>query len=172
MNAGSTALRPIRSFVRREGRMTVGQQLALDTLLPRLGLDPTRALDPVAVFGRRAPLTFEIGFGVGDYLLARLLAEPERDFIGAEVHRPGVGHLLSRAEAGGAGNLRVYTTDAVEVLRARMTDATQRLEMQARREVHAEFYRATTAYGHFGREDQDFPWERTDRAEALAAIAR
>ena len=76
MNAGSTALRPIRSFVRREGRMTVGQQLALDTLLPRLGLDPTRALDPVAVFGRRAPLTFEIGFGVGDYLLARLLAEP------------------------------------------------------------------------------------------------
>ena len=75
MNAGSTALRPIRSFVRREGRMTVGQQLALDTLLPRLGLDPTRALDPVAVFGRRAPLTFEIGFGVGDYLLARLLAE-------------------------------------------------------------------------------------------------
>ncbi len=117
MNAVSPVMRPIRSYVRREGRMTVGQQQALDTLLPQWGLDPGQPLQADRVFGRRAPLTFEIGFGVGDYLLARLLAEPERDFIGAEVHRPGVGHLLSRAYAGGARNLRVYTHDAVEVLR-------------------------------------------------------
>lgn len=122
MNAVSPVMRPIRSYVRREGRMTVGQQQALDTLLPQWGLDPGQPLQADRVFGRRAPLTFEIGFGVGDYLLARLLAEPERDFIGAEVHRPGVGHLLSRAYAGGARNLRVYTHDAVEVLRDCVAD--------------------------------------------------
>lgn len=124
MSVAGTAMRPIRSFVRREGRMTVGQQQALETLLPACGLDPHTPLNPQAVFGRSAPLTFEIGFGVGDYLLARLLAEPERDFIGAEVHRPGVGHLLSRAHAGGATNLRVYTDDAVDVLRHCVADGT------------------------------------------------
>lgn len=108
--------RPIRSFVRREGRMTEGQKHALDALLPRFGLDATRPLDPLACFGRQAPLVFEIGFGVGDYLLARARAEPGTDFIGAEVHRPGVGFLLSRAAAAELHNLRVYTDDAVEVL--------------------------------------------------------
>lgn len=110
-------LRPIRSFVRREGRMTGAQQAAIDDLLPRFGLSAAEPLQPERVFGREAPLTLEIGFGVGDYLLARMQAEPGRDFIGVEVHRPGVGHLLARAHAAGAKNLRVYACDAVEVLR-------------------------------------------------------
>jgi tRNA (guanine-N7-)-methyltransferase len=116
MSAPALRLRPIRSFVRREGRMTGGQKAALDQLLPRYGLDPSQPLDAEAVFGRRAPLVLEIGFGVGDNLLARLPVEPEKDFIGIEVHRPGVGSLISRAAAAGCENLRVYAHDAVEVL--------------------------------------------------------
>jgi tRNA (guanine-N7-)-methyltransferase len=115
--------RPIRSFVRREGRMTVGQQTALDDLLPCYGLDPAQPLDIPTCFGRVAPLVFEIGFGVGDYLLARATAQPQNDFIGVEVHRPGVGHLLSRVHAAGLTNVRVYTTDAVEVLDRCIADA-------------------------------------------------
>ncbi len=115
--------RPIRSFVRREGRMTVGQQSALDDLLPVYGLNPEQPFDAMQVFGRAAPLIFEIGFGVGDYLLARAAAQPQNDFIGVEVHRPGVGHLLSRAHAAGLKNLRVYSHDAVEVLDRCIADA-------------------------------------------------
>lgn len=117
MTADAPRLRPLRSFVRREGRMTDGQKAALDRLLPRFGLPPDQPLDAERVFGRRAPLVFEIGFGTGDHLLARAQAEPERDFLGAEVHRPGVGRLLARAEASGLTNLRVFVADAVEVLR-------------------------------------------------------
>lgn len=103
--------------------MTVGQQSAMDELLPRYGLDPEQPLDPVQTFGRNAPLVFEIGFGVGDYLLARATAQPQTDFIGVEVHRPGVGHLLSRVHAAGLGNVRVYSTDAIEVLDRCIADA-------------------------------------------------
>tara|TARA_R110000822_G_scaffold97549_3_gene221285 strand:- start:22767 stop:23498 length:732 start_codon:yes stop_codon:yes gene_type:complete len=115
--------RPIRSFVRREGRMTVGQQTALDDLLPRYGLDAGQPLDAAQCFGRVAPLVFEIGFGVGDYLLARAGAQPQNDFIGVEVHRPGVGHLLSRVHAAKLTNVRVYSHDAVEVLDRCIADA-------------------------------------------------
>lgn len=118
-----TGHRPIRSFVRREGRMTVGQQSALDELLPLYGLDAEQPFDAAQVFGRSAPLIFEIGFGVGDYLLARAIAQPQNDFIGVEVHRPGVGHLLSRAHAAGLNNLRVYCHDAIEVLDRCIADA-------------------------------------------------
>ena len=111
-------LRKVRSFVRREGRMTDGQQRALDEQWPRYGLDvPAAPLDLDQVFGRSAPVTFEIGFGMGDYLHNRVTTEPDRDFIGVEVHRPGIGRLLNRTQAAGAGNLRVAAHDAVEVLR-------------------------------------------------------
>ncbi|MEQ1437982.1 tRNA (guanosine(46)-N7)-methyltransferase TrmB [Fontimonas sp. SYSU GA230001] len=110
--------REIRSFVRREGRMTEGQQRALAALWPRYGVEkPDAPLDPARLFGRSAPLVFEIGFGMGDHLFSRVVDEPERDFFGVEVHRPGVGRLLSRAQAAGCGNLRVACADAVEVLR-------------------------------------------------------
>jgi tRNA (guanine-N7-)-methyltransferase len=102
--------------VRREGRLTPGQQNALRRLWPRYGLDPQQRLDPAAVFGRSAALTLEIGFGNGASLAAMAAAEPGRDFIGIEVHRPGVGQLLKALESGGLENVRVYCHDAIEVL--------------------------------------------------------
>jgi tRNA (guanine-N7-)-methyltransferase len=111
--------REVRSFVRREGRMTPSQKRALDELWPRYGLDPPKAgvLDLAACFGRAAPVVLEVGFGNGDHLLARAQAEPERNFLGVEVHRPGVGRVLNRADAAALANLRVACADAVEVLR-------------------------------------------------------
>jgi tRNA (guanine-N7-)-methyltransferase len=110
--------REIRSFVRREGRMTDGQKRALDELWPRYGLDaPPALLDPERVFGRRAPVVLEIGFGNGDHLLARASAQRDHDFIGVEVHRPGAGSLLKRAADANLSNLRVACDDAVVVLR-------------------------------------------------------
>jgi len=109
--------RPIRSFVRREGRMTPAQQRAMDELWPVYGLDLEDCpLDPMAVFGRRAPLALEIGFGMGDALLAMATAAPDADFIGVEVHRPGVGSLLNRLRAAGITNVRLFCADAVEVI--------------------------------------------------------
>lgn len=113
--------RPIRSFVRREGRLTAGQQRALETLWPRYGIEyAENPLDLPAVFGRRAPVTLEIGFGNGESLAEMARAMPERDFLGIEVHRPGVGRLLSRIEDLGLANVRVMCHDAVEVLRHRI----------------------------------------------------
>ena len=109
--------RSIRSFVLRQGRMTTGQQRAFDELWPRWGLTREAGrLDPQQVFGRRAPLVFEIGFGMGQSLIEMAQAAPEQDFIGIEVHRPGVGKLLSGMDEAGIDNIRVYNDDAVEVL--------------------------------------------------------
>lgn len=117
-------LRRIRSFVRREGRMTDAQKRALDELWPRYGIEqPTQPFDPATLFGRVAPLVFEIGFGNGEHLLARATNEPDTDFIGVEVHRPGVGRVLNHAAARGLTNLRVSSHDAVEVLRDGLPDA-------------------------------------------------
>ncbi len=109
-------LRPIRSFVRREGRITPAQTDALERLWPRYGLEPG-TLDLAAVFGRRAPLVVEIGFGAGDHLLASAGTRPGHDFLGIEVHRPGAGRVLQQAEKMDLSNLRVLCHDAVEVLR-------------------------------------------------------
>ncbi len=121
---GDTHRRSIRSFVLRQGRMTTGQQRAFDELWPRWGLtrDAGR-LDPQRVFGRRAPLVFEIGFGMGQSLIEMAQVAPDQDFIGIEVHRPGVGKLLSGMAEAGVDNIRVYNDDAVEVLDACIDDA-------------------------------------------------
>jgi tRNA (guanine-N7-)-methyltransferase len=109
--------RPIRSFVRREGRMTPAQKRALEELLPRYGFDPDDGvLDLDALFGRRAPRLLEIGFGTGTALLEMAVAHPERDYLGVEVHRPGVGALLLHLERTGLTNVRVACGDAVQVL--------------------------------------------------------
>ena len=122
--ADHTHARRVRSFVRREGRMTDGQKAALDRLWPRYGLEkPDGLLDAQKIFGRKAPLILEIGFGNGDHLLSRAAAEPQHDFIGAEVHRPGVGRLMLNAEKQGLANLRAVSDDAVEVLRDWLPDA-------------------------------------------------
>jgi tRNA (guanine-N7-)-methyltransferase len=120
--------RRVRSFVRREGRITHAQKDALERLWPRFGVDapgPDAAdrgavggpFDFAAMFGRVAPVVVEIGFGNGDHLLARAQAEPEKDFLGIEVHRPGVGRVLHRIEQLALSNVRVACHDAVELLR-------------------------------------------------------
>jgi tRNA (guanine-N7-)-methyltransferase len=119
------ARRAVRSYVVRGGRITAAQERALAELWPAYGID--YAPEPLRleqVFGRRAPCTLEIGFGNGAHLAARAAAEPERNFLGVEVHRPGVGHLLLAARAAGLTNLRVICHDAVDVLREQIAPAT------------------------------------------------
>lgn len=109
--------RKIQSYVLRQGRITPNQQNGLDTYLPIFGLKLEEGLiNPTEVFGRAAPLTVEIGFGMGASLLEQAQAMPERNFIGIEVHLPGVGKLLAEAGKLGLTNIRVYQADAVEVL--------------------------------------------------------
>jgi tRNA (guanine-N7-)-methyltransferase len=115
--------RPIRSYMRREGRLTDAQQRALETLWARYGAEvPRPLLDLDALFGRSAPRILEIGFGNGESLVAMAQAQPEVDFLGIEVHRPGVGHLLLRAAALELRNVRVMCADAAETL-PRLSDA-------------------------------------------------
>jgi tRNA (guanine-N7-)-methyltransferase len=115
--------RCIRSFVRREGRLTPGQQKALETLWPDYGLTVEGEIKPAELFGRSAPVTLEIGFGNGASLVEMAANEPDSDFIGIEVHRPGVGRLLRKLEACGLGNVRVFCHDAVEILERNIPDA-------------------------------------------------
>ena len=111
------APRPIRSFVLRTGRMGSGQRRALAELAPRFVLPYQPAiLDTVATFGRAAPVVLEIGFGMGDATAQIAAALPGTDFIGVEVHEPGVGALLQRIDQGALANLRIVQHDAVEVL--------------------------------------------------------
>ena len=118
------ARRPVRSFVLRGGRLTDGQRRALEELWPRWGIDPgPAALDFEALFGNSAPVVMEIGFGNGTALLAMAAAEPQHNFLGVEVHRPGVGRLLLGLEERGIGNVRVVCADAVELLRDRIPPA-------------------------------------------------
>ncbi|MCL1138957.1 tRNA (guanosine(46)-N7)-methyltransferase TrmB [Shewanella pneumatophori] len=110
-------LRKVRSFVLREGRLTKGQAQAMEQQWPIMGLDYTpEAIDLVEVFGREADTVLEIGFGMGASLVEMAKASPELNFIGIEVHKPGVGACLAEAAEAGVTNLRVYHHDAIEVL--------------------------------------------------------
>lgn len=107
----------IRSYVIRAGRITEGQRAAFDDCWPRYGLSlHDGRLDLEATFGRVAPRVLEIGFGMGDSLLAMAQQEPDKDFIGIEVHPPGMGRLIKGAADAGLDNLRVYMADAIDVL--------------------------------------------------------
>lgn len=110
-------LRRIKSFVKRDGRLTDAQQRALDDLLPQLGLTLQHGMLNFAdVFQREAPRVLEIGFGSGHSLLEMAKQHPEQDFIGIDTHLPGVGTLLQGIEAAELKNIRVFHADAVEVL--------------------------------------------------------
>jgi len=110
-------LRRIRSFVLREGRMTPAQQRAFETLWSRFGLDyQGTPCDLDLHFARRAPRVLEIGFGNGEALAWASEHDLDRDFIGVEVHGPGVGRLMNALAARNATNVRVFKHDAVEVL--------------------------------------------------------
>jgi len=121
MNAATDTATPgagkILSFVRREGRITRAQRKAMEILWPKFGLAADKPLDPETVFGRVAPLTLEIGFGNGEALARMAVADPAMDYIGIEVHRPGVGHLLLELEQQGINNVRIYHEDAMQVMR-------------------------------------------------------
>jgi len=110
--------RPLRSYVLRQGRMTPAQKLAIATHFPEMGLIPEgkTLFDWPTIFGRKAPLVLEIGFGMGDTLVSMASTCPEQDFIGVEVHQPGVGACLAQAKALALSNIRVIAHDAYQVL--------------------------------------------------------
>ncbi|MCG7567744.1 tRNA (guanosine(46)-N7)-methyltransferase TrmB [Pseudoalteromonas sp. CnMc7-15] len=110
-------IRKVRSFVKREGRLTKGQAAALEKCWPTMGLEHQNGLlDFSQVFGNDNDVVLEIGFGMGKSLVEMAKNAPEQNFIGIEVHRPGVGACLMDADAEGVTNLRVFEHDAVEVL--------------------------------------------------------
>ena len=114
---GARHHRTIKTFVMRAGRTTEGQARALSELGPRYVLPFTKAaLDYSATFDRTAPVVLEIGFGMGDATAKIAQALPDTDFIGCEVHEPGVGALLKHIGEMGLSNLRILRHDAVEVL--------------------------------------------------------
>jgi tRNA (guanine-N7-)-methyltransferase len=119
--------RPLRSFVLRAGRVGPGQARALATLGPRYVLPfqatPPAPLDWDAAFGRSAPRVLEIGFGMGQATAAIAAARPDLDFIGVEVHQPGVGALLREIGERGLANIRILQHDAVQVLQQMVAPA-------------------------------------------------
>lgn len=109
-------LRQVRSFVRREGRLTKGQEQALEAGWPLMGIDfKAELIDWASIFGNDHPVVLEIGFGMGASLVEMAKNAPEKNFVGIEVHTPGVGACLMAAREAQLTNLRVMCHDAVEV---------------------------------------------------------
>ncbi|MBS3786268.1 MAG: tRNA (guanosine(46)-N7)-methyltransferase TrmB [Gammaproteobacteria bacterium] len=118
MNDHNPAQRVIRSFVRREGRLTDGQIRALDQLYPLYGVDwAGGVLDFDGLFPRSGPVVLDIGFGDGEALAAMAMAHPEYNYLGLEVYRAGTGKLLRRIESEGITNVKVMLADATEFLK-------------------------------------------------------
>ncbi len=115
--------RRILSFVKREGRLTKGQLRALDELYPQYSADISQLIDFKSLFGNTHPVVLEIGFGNGQSLASMAQAQPDYNYLGLEVHRPGVGNLLLQIEQLGLRNIRVLNHDAVEVLNRNIADA-------------------------------------------------
>jgi tRNA (guanine-N7-)-methyltransferase len=116
--------RTIRSFVRRTGRLTPSQKKALVELWPTYGLEFTSSPTKFdSIFSVRRPVVLEIGFGNGETLVEQALQDSDRNFLGVEVHDPGVGHCLLKAQAAGIVNLRLINHDAIDVLRQQIPEA-------------------------------------------------
>ena len=122
-NSSANMLRTIRSFVRREGRMTSSQQRAFDSLWPLYGVITThQTIDFNQLFQRVAPVILEIGFGMGHSLVQQAQQFSENNYLGIEVHRPGVGALLSAIEKNKLENIRIVCDDAVAILKNNIAD--------------------------------------------------
>lgn len=117
------SLRSIQSFVLRQGRLTTAQSRALEELEPRYGLPEYQPIDLNKEFGRYAPLVVEIGFGNGNSLAEMAASSPEKDYIGIEVHSPGVGHLLLEIEKRELTNIKIHRGDAVKYLQHCLPDS-------------------------------------------------
>jgi tRNA (guanine-N(7)-)-methyltransferase (EC 2.1.1.33) len=115
-------LRRIRSFVKREGRLTRGQETAIKMGWPTFGLQPNTQINLTELFANDNPVTLEIGFGNGESLVDMAANNPDRNYIGIEVHRPGVGHLLRLVLEKKLNNVRVFDTDAIDVLQNAIAD--------------------------------------------------
>lgn len=168
-------MRPIRSYVLRQGRLSEAQRRACEQLLPRFGIDyqPVR-LDLDAAFARRGPKILEIGSGMGETTALIAQANPDSDYLAVEVHVPGVGSLLRRIEALGLKNVRVIRHDAVEVVRDMIGEATlagvhlffpdpwPKKRHHKRRLLHAQFVHALArrllpgGYLHMATDWQDY----------------
>jgi tRNA (guanine-N7-)-methyltransferase len=117
-------MRRLRSFVRREGRITPRQVMGLQTYFTQFGLDlKTGLLDFELIFNRKAPVILEIGFGMGNSLLQMAEENPDNNYIGIDVHRPGVGHLLACIAEKNLKNICVFCEDAVSVLEQSIPDS-------------------------------------------------
>ncbi len=117
-------IRPVRSFVRRQGRMTLAQERAFATLMDRYGVPAKpHAVDLSVLFGRPAPTLLEIGFGAGEAVAGFAQSHPEWNVLGIEVHQPGVGRLLNTLEREALAHVRVHAEDAVPFLRERLYPA-------------------------------------------------
>ena len=115
--------RKIRSFVKREGRMSSRQQNAIDSLLPTFGITfNNKPIDLTTLFGKQSTTILEIGFGMGHSLAQMAIDNPDINYIGIEVHRPGVGSLLATIGENKISNIRVINHDAVEVLQKSILD--------------------------------------------------
>ena len=114
--------RPVRSFVVRGGRTTPAQRRAIESLWGRFGAEPGQAVEAQAMFGRPGPIFLEIGFGNGEALLELAAAHPERNYVGVEVHPPGIGRLLAAMAEREITNIRVFNADALDVLERSVAD--------------------------------------------------
>jgi tRNA (guanine-N7-)-methyltransferase len=120
---GETRKREIKSFVLRQGRLTTAQQNALENHWQEYGIDFSEPpLDFKTLFNNDNEVFLEIGFGNGESLLQQAINQPQYNFIGIEVHGPGVGHLIHEAHAQGVHNIKVIRHDAVEVLKRQIAD--------------------------------------------------
>lgn len=116
--------RTIKSYVVRSGRMTPGQEKAFQKLWSLYGVEASdQLLDFQQLYGRQAPVILEIGFGMGDSLIEMAAQHPQNNYLGIEVHKPGVGRLLGKVSEQALTNLRVMQFDAIEVLKNQIPDA-------------------------------------------------
>lgn len=123
-NSAPTLKRRIRSFVKRNGRVTKCQSQSLKEFWPVYGVElAEQPLDLTELFPQPAPVTLEIGFGNGQSLAAMAMQAPERNFIGIEVHEPGVGQLLHLIATKNLSNVRVFQADAIDVLKSQIPSA-------------------------------------------------
>jgi len=114
--------RQIRSFVLRKGKMTIGQKKAVEQWMTVYAIEPKEPIDFQALYGNDHPVWLDIGFGNGESIIHAAKKYPDINFLGIEVHLPGVGHLLMGIEEHGLQNVRIIRNDAIDMLKLYIKD--------------------------------------------------